>query len=75
LALLAHVKSIAPLRSFVAERMRFGRIFLGGDAAHIVPPAGAKGLNLAASEVKFLCPAFPTMGLSAKNCRTRNANT
>ena len=40
-------KSIAPLRSFVAEPMRFGRLFLAGDAAHIVPPTGAKGLNLA----------------------------
>src|SRR5207247_2357052 len=44
-------KSIAPLRSFVAEPMRFGRLFLAGDAAHIVPPTGAKGLNLAASTV------------------------
>src|SRR5882672_3053545 len=43
-------KSIAPLRSFVAEPMRFGRLFLAGDAAHIVPPTGAKGLNLAASD-------------------------
>src|SRR5690606_33624004 len=42
-------KSIAPLRSFVAEPMRYGRLFLAGDAAHIVPPTGAKGLNLAAS--------------------------
>jgi p-hydroxybenzoate 3-monooxygenase len=40
-------KSIAPLRSFVAEPMRFGNLFLAGDAAHIVPPTGAKGLNLA----------------------------
>ena len=47
-------KSIAPLRSFVAEPMRFGRLFLAGDAAHIVPPAGAKGLNLAASDIKVL---------------------
>ena len=44
-------KSIAPLRSFVAEPMRYGRLFLVGDAAHIVPPTGAKGLNLAASDV------------------------
>ena len=44
-------KSIAPLRSFVAEPMRFGRLFLAGDAAHIVPPTGAKGLNLAAGDV------------------------
>ena len=48
-------KSIAPLRSFVAEPMRHGRLFLAGDAAHIVPPTGAKGLNLAASDVHYLC--------------------
>jgi p-hydroxybenzoate 3-monooxygenase len=47
-------KSIAPVRSFVAEPMRFGKLFLAGDAAHIVPPTGAKGLNLAASDVHFL---------------------
>jgi p-hydroxybenzoate 3-monooxygenase len=47
-------KSIAPLRSFVAEPMRYGRMFLVGDAAHIVPPTGAKGLNLAASDVATL---------------------
>lgn len=47
-------KSIAPLRSFVAEPMKFGRLFLVGDAAHIVPPTGAKGLNLAASDVSTL---------------------
>ena len=47
-------KSIAPLRSFVAEPMRYGRLFLAGDAAHIVPPTGAKGLNLAASDIYFL---------------------
>nr|WP_315242239.1 4-hydroxybenzoate 3-monooxygenase [uncultured Albidiferax sp.] len=51
-------KSIAPLRSFVAEPMRFGRMFLAGDAAHIVPPTGAKGLNLAASDVKYLSGAL-----------------
>jgi p-hydroxybenzoate 3-monooxygenase len=51
-------KSIAPLRSFVTEPMRFGRMFLAGDAAHIVPPTGAKGLNLAASDVKYLSSAF-----------------
>ncbi len=51
-------KSIAPLRSFVAEPMRFGRLFLAGDAAHIVPPTGAKGLNLAASDVGFLADAL-----------------
>src|ERR1700677_840484 len=51
-------KSIAPLRSFVAEPMRFGRLFLAGDAAHIVPPTGAKGLNLAASDVQYLWRAL-----------------
>ncbi len=51
-------KSIAPLRSFVAEPMRFGRLFLAGDAAHIVPPTGAKGLNLAASDIRYLFDAF-----------------
>src|SRR6201999_1828936 len=51
-------KSIAPLRSFVAEPMRFGRMFLAGDAAHIVPPTGAKGLNLAASDAHYLANAF-----------------
>jgi len=47
-------KSIAPLRSFVTEPLRFGRMFLAGDAGHIVPPTGAKGLNLAATDVKYL---------------------
>jgi p-hydroxybenzoate 3-monooxygenase len=51
-------KSIAPLRSFVAEPMRFGRLFLAGDSAHIVPPTGAKGLNLAASDVRYLSQAL-----------------
>ena len=51
-------KSIAPLRSFVTEPMRFGRMFLAGDAAHIVPPTGAKGLNLAATDVKYLSSAL-----------------
>jgi p-hydroxybenzoate 3-monooxygenase len=51
-------KSIAPLRSFVIEPMCFGRLFLVGDAAHIVPPTGAKGLNLAASDVAYLSQAF-----------------
>lgn len=51
-------KSIAPLRSFVSEPMRHGRLFLAGDAAHIVPPTGAKGLNLAASDVIYLSEAL-----------------
>ena len=50
--------SIAPLRSYVFEPMRHGRLFLAGDAAHIVPPTGAKGLNLAASDVAYLAEAF-----------------
>ena len=51
-------KSIAPLRSFVAEPMRYGSLFLAGDAAHIVPPTGAKGLNLAISDVYYLSRAL-----------------
>lgn len=51
-------KSIAPLRSFVCETMRHGRLFLAGDAAHIVPPTGAKGLNLAVSDVHYLATAL-----------------
>ena len=51
-------KSVAPLRSFVAEPMRHGRLFLAGDAAHIVPPTGAKGLNLAVSDVLYLSRAL-----------------
>ncbi|MCI5066812.1 4-hydroxybenzoate 3-monooxygenase [Acidovorax sp.] len=59
--------SIAPLRSFVAEPMRFGRMFLAGDAAHIVPPTGAKGLNLAASDVGYLWTAL-TEFYQEKSC-------
>ena len=51
-------KGIAPLRSFVTEPLRFGRLFLAGDAGHIVPPTGAKGLNLAATDVKYLSSAI-----------------
>jgi p-hydroxybenzoate 3-monooxygenase len=51
-------KSIAPIRSYVAEPMRHGRLFLAGDAAHIVPPTGAKGLNLAVSDVYYLSNAL-----------------
>lgn len=58
-------KSIAPLRSFVFEPMRYGRLFLAGDAAHIVPPTGAKGLNLAASDVAYLSDAL--IGFFRKN--------
>ena len=51
-------KSVTPMRSFVAAPMRYGRLFLAGDAAHIVPPTGAKGLNLAASDVLVLARAM-----------------
>jgi p-hydroxybenzoate 3-monooxygenase len=51
-------KSIAPLRSFVAEPLRHGRLLLAGDAAHIVPPTGAKGLNLAASDIYYCSNAL-----------------
>ena len=51
-------KSVTPLRSFVCEPLSFGRLFLAGDAAHIVPPAGAKGLNLAVSDVVLLADAL-----------------
>lgn len=51
-------KSVTPMRSFVSEPMRFGRLFLAGDAGHIVPPTGAKGLNLAASDVHYLSRAL-----------------
>lgn len=59
-------KSIAPLRSFVAEPMRFGNLFLAGDAAHIVPPTGAKGLNLAASDIHYLSEALIDFYASGK---------
>ena len=54
------------MRSFVAEPMRFGRMFLAGDAAHIVPPTGAKGLNLAASDVHYLVAAL-SANITTKN--------
>jgi len=53
-------KSIAPLRSFVAEPLQFGRLFLAGDAGHIVPPTGAKGLNLAVADIRVLSEALIT---------------
>jgi p-hydroxybenzoate 3-monooxygenase len=60
-------KSIAPLRSFVAEPLRFGRLLLAGDAGHIVPPTGAKGLNLAASDVYYLSEALVSQCLHGKS--------
>src|SRR4029450_10187395 len=57
-------KSITPIRSFVAEPMQYGALFLAGDAAHIVPPTGAKGLNLAVSDVFYLSRAL------TQACRT-----
>jgi p-hydroxybenzoate 3-monooxygenase len=51
-------KSVLPMRSFVQTPMRHGRLFLAGDAAHIVPPTGAKGLNLAVADVALLSPAL-----------------
>jgi p-hydroxybenzoate 3-monooxygenase len=60
-------KSVAPLRSFVAEPMRHGRLFLAGDAAHIVPPTGAKGLNLAVSDVLYLSRALAAWFKSSRS--------
>jgi p-hydroxybenzoate 3-monooxygenase len=54
-------KSVLPMRSFVQQPMRHGRLFLAGDAAHIVPPTGAKGLNLAVADVALLAPALVAM--------------
>ena len=59
-------KSITPMRSFVAEPMRRGRLFLAGDAAHIVPPTGAKGLNLAVADVKVLADALTRLLVEGK---------
>src|SRR4029079_12307141 len=59
-------KSVTPMRSFVAAPMQYGRVFLAGDAAHIVPPTGAKGLNLAASDVLVLAGAFRTFFTSGR---------
>jgi p-hydroxybenzoate 3-monooxygenase len=59
-------KSLAPMRSFVADPMRFGRLFLAGDAAHIVPPTGAKGLNLAVADVRVLAQALAAFYASGR---------
>jgi p-hydroxybenzoate 3-monooxygenase len=66
-------KSIAPLRSFVSEPLRFGRLFLAGDAAHIVPPTGAKGLNLAVSDVFYLSEALRDFYREHPGDRAENA--
>jgi len=68
-------KSIAPLRSFVAEPMRYGRLFLAGDAAHIVPPTVAKGLNLAVSDVHYLAEGLAAhyRGTGGGNCAELDA--
>jgi p-hydroxybenzoate 3-monooxygenase len=60
-------KSITPMRSFVAQPMRFGRLFLAGDAAHIVPPTGAKGLNLAVADVHVLAEALAAFYASGRS--------
>jgi p-hydroxybenzoate 3-monooxygenase len=59
-------KGVTPMRSFVAEPMRFGRLFLAGDAAHIVPPTGAKGLNLAVADVRALAQALTAFYASGR---------
>ena len=65
-------KSVAPLRSFVCEPMQWGRLFLCGDAAHIVPPTGAKGLNTAASDVHYLFSALKLFYLEGDNSGIEN---
>ena len=59
-------KGVTPMRSFVAEPMRYGRLFLAGDAAHIVPPTGAKGLNLAMADVARLADALAAFYASGR---------
>ena len=64
-------KGVTPMRSFVAEPMRYGRLFLAGDAAHIVPPTGAKGLNLAIADVRLLAEALASgTRTAARRCST-----
>ncbi|KZB88582.1 4-hydroxybenzoate 3-monooxygenase [Amycolatopsis regifaucium] len=65
-------KSVLPMRSFVQQPMRHGRLFLAGDAAHIVPPTGAKGLNLAVADVALLAPALAAFSRD-KNCALADA--
>ena len=63
-------KGITPMRSFVAEPMQHGRLFLAGDSAHIVPPTGAKGLNLAVNDVRLLAPALTELVRNGNTTRT-----
>ena len=58
-------KGVTGMRSFVAEPMRYGRLYLAGDAAHIVPPTGAKGLNLAIADVRILAEALASWNAAA----------
>ena len=60
-------KGVTPMRSFVTEPMRYGNLFLAGDAAHIVPPTGAKGMNLAMADIRVLSQAFTEFYQSGKN--------
>ena len=66
-------KSITTMRSFVVEPMQYGRLFLAGDAAHVVPPTGAKGMNLAVADVRVLAEALARLVSSRANgrCSTR----
>ena len=64
-------KGITPMRSYVAEPMQHGRLFLAGDSAHIVPPTGAKGLNLAVNDVRLLAPALSDLIKARKNRTSR----
>ena len=64
-------KGITPMRCFVAEPMQHGRLFLAGDAAHIVPPTGAKGLNLAVNDVAVLAEGLATFFANGSETRAR----
>ena len=63
-------KGITPMRSFVVEPMQYGRLYLAGDAAHIVPPTGAKGMNLAVADVRYLAEALsmPSTAPAKRHC-------
>jgi p-hydroxybenzoate 3-monooxygenase len=68
-------RSVLPMRSFVATPMRHGRLFLAGDAAHIVPPTGAKGLNLAVADVALLAPALAALVLGSSSLADSYSDT